>query len=229
MNWRNSWVFLFFYGFVFYGFVAAGGSAAAQGIAPAGTQPGVALALAITGTTDPVYEPFSEFAAGQRVHLGTEAEMEFLHYPSCETVTVKGGDLTFSEQRYTVRGGKITDVKRTKCPKTVALDGDPQIGGVVLRSIPGPQVILLATRPAFVAVGVNRRGFRNVRIRQEGQIVFEGELVGRRFEWPSDRAPLDPDGNYTLELLSEEGRVLAFAFRTEDRPGERPLTVVRLD
>ena len=215
---------------VLYAITAAGGSAGAQGIAPPGTRPGVALALEIRGKTDPAYEPFTEFAPGQGLHLEPDAEIEFLHYPSCETVLVKGGDLAFTEQRYTVRGGRIADVKRSKCPKTVALDGQSQIGGVVLRSIPGSQVLSLSTRPGFVVVGTGRHGYKHVRIRLEGQTLFEGELGGNRFEWPQSQGPLDPDGNYTLEFLASDGaEARAFAFRVEQRRGDPPLTVIRLD
>lgn len=214
---------------VFYAALALGGSAGAQGIAPPGSRPMVALALDIRGATDPAFEPFAEFAAGQSVTLKDGAEIEFLHYPTCETVLVKGGELAFSEQRYTARGGKVADVKRSKCPKTVSLGSDTQIGGVVLRSIPGPQILSLATRPGFVAVGGKRHAYRQVRVRKEGQILFEGALAGNRFEWPDGRPPLDVDGNYTLELLDASGASRAFAFRAEERKGDPPLTVVRLD
>lgn len=212
-----------------YGALGAPGSTAAQGPVPPGTRPTVALALDIRGTTEPVYEPFSEFAAGQSIALKDDAEIEFLHYATCETVVVKGGDLTFSEQRYTVRGGKVADVKRSSCPKTVSLAGESQIGGVVLRSIPGPQVLSLATRPGFIVVGGKRSAYKTLRIRREGQIVFEGQLNGYRFEWPSAQPPLDDDGNYTLELVAGTGQSRAFAFRAEKRRGEAPLTVVRVD
>lgn len=212
-----------------YGAFGAAGSAAAQGPAPPGARPMVALALDVQGATEPVYEPFTEFAAGQSVALKGDAQIEFLHYPSCETVVVKGGDLTFSEQRYTVRGGKVADVKRSSCPKTVALAGDGQIGGVVLRSIPGPQVLSLATRPRFVIVGGKRSAYKRLRIRHEGQIVYESDLNGYRFAWPDARPPLDADGNYTLELVAGVGQSRAFAFRAEERRGAGPLTVVRVD
>lgn len=223
MNWR------IFLPLLFYAAATLAGSAGAQGVAPPGSRPAVALALDIRGATEPVYEPFSEFAAGQSVTLKDEAEIEFLHYPTCETVVVKGGELAFSEQRYTARGGKVADVKRSKCPKTVSLGSDTQIGGVVLRSIPGPQVLSLATRPGFVVVGGKRHAFKQVRVRREGQILFEGALAGNRFDWPDGRPPLDTDGNYTLELIAAPGESRAFAFRAEDRRGEAPLTVVRLD
>jgi hypothetical protein len=80
-----------------------------------------------------------------------------------------------------------------------------------------------------VVVGAKRQGYRTLRIRREGQTLFEGEIAGHRFEWPKERAPLAADGNYTLELLSEAGETRAFAFRAEERRGEPPLTVVRLD
>ena len=223
MNWR------IFLPLTFYVATVLAGSAHAQGIAPPGSRPAVALALDVRGATEPTYEPFAEFTAGQSVTLKDDAEIEFLHYPTCEIVVVKGGELSFSEQRYAARGGKVADVKRSKCPKTVALGSDTQIGGVVLRSIPGPQVLSLATRPAFVVVGGKRHAFKQVRVRREGQILFEGALTGNRFEWPESKPPLDADGNYTLELVAAPGEARSFAFRAEDRRGEAPLTVVRLD
>lgn len=204
--------------------LAAAGSAAAQG-----ARPTVALFLEVRGTTSPAVEPYSESTAGQRVRLDGDAEIEFLHYATCETVVVRGGDLSFSEQRYSVRGGKVADVRRGKCPTTVSLERDAQIGGVVLRGSPEPRVLSLPTRPAFVVVGSERQSYRKVRIRREGQTLFEGELAAGRFEWPEARSPLDPDGNYTVELQSGAGDSRAFAFRAEDRRGEPPLTVVRLD
>jgi hypothetical protein len=196
---------------------------------PAAARSAVALALEVKGATRPVVEPYAELEAGQSVRLDGGAEIEFLHYATCETVTVKGGDLAFSEQRFSVRGGEIAEVKRSKCPTTVTLQGDSQIGGAVLRGSPGPRVLSLPTRPGFVVVGAARWSYRTVRIRREGQTIFEGALAGPRFEWPKDRAPLDADGSYTLELLSETGATRAFALRAEERRGAPPLTVVRLD
>lgn len=199
-------------------------------VAQAAPGEAVALALEVRGATEPALEPFSELAAGQSLRLLGEAEVEFLHYPSCETVVAKGGTLAFSERRYTVRGGRIADLRRSKCPTTVSLAGDAQIGGVVLRGSPGPRVLSLPTRPGFVLVGAARSGYTKVRIRNGGQTVFEGAVAGNRFVWPAGRPPLDADRNYTLELLSDTGgETRAFAFRVEQRRGEPPLTVVRLD
>ena len=106
----------------------------------------VALIYDIQGGSDRPLEAFSEFAAGDEVTLNNDTELTFLHYPTCTTVVLKGGHLSFTDERYMLRKGEVVSEQVEKCPKTVVLDEGDEIGGVVMRSASAK--LKLATVPA---------------------------------------------------------------------------------
>jgi hypothetical protein len=189
----------------------------------------VALAMEVIGGVQPTLEAMSELVDGQTLRLADGAELEFIHYPACQIVRVRGGTLSFDAQSFSLRDGLVVESVDSKCPRAVTLGPNLQVGGVMLRGSPAPQVISLSIRPSFVIVGGSRRAFTELRIRLEGQILYQAKIKTWRFEWPEARPPLDPSGNYTLELVAASGEARSFAFRAEERRGEIPLTVVRLD
>lgn len=186
----------------------------------------VALVLELDGAMEPQVEPFSELAPGDTIELSDGATLAFLHYPSCAEVTVRGGRLVLSEQRYTLQRGKIVSVDRARCPKTVVLSENRQVGGVLLRSGGSPT---LSTRPEFVIAGQGIGEVARVRVRDGDTVIAEAPLSGKWFEWPKDASELIPKGGYTAELLDKSGAVLqSLEFEAKSKRGRKQVTVVRV-
>jgi hypothetical protein len=186
----------------------------------------VALVLELDGAMEPPVEPFSELAPGETIRLSDGATLAFLHYPSCAEVTVRGGRLVLSEQRYTLQGGKIVSVDRARCPKTVVLTENRQVGGVLLRGGGGPS---LSTRPEFVIAGQGAGDVARVRVRDGDTVLAEAAVAGKWFEWPEGAAELAAKKGYKAELLDASGAVLkTLEFEAKSKRGRKQVTVVRV-
>lgn len=156
----------------------------------------VALALEVFGTTMPVVEPYDELLSGQVVKLSAESEIQFLHYGSCATVIVKGGQISFGGVEYKIDQGTIVEAVAGECPTKVYLNRDAQVGGVVFR---GARLLRLSEQPNFMLIGRCRDQMKSVRISRSGKTVFEFKRMGRELVLPSSTT-LEPGGNYLLEL-----------------------------
>ncbi|NKB55984.1 MAG: hypothetical protein GKS00_06580 [Alphaproteobacteria bacterium] len=190
-----------------------------------------ALALDVSGPTTPAVEPFSELETKAPIVLDAETTIEFLHYKSCQAVTVKGGRLNFTEQRYLYKGGKIVSTKRAECPKSVALSGASQIGGVVLRSAGGGKSALkVTTRPSFVLVGPKADGFMTIRISQKSKLIVEAKLASRVFHYPKTAPTLEKGQSYEVTLSpAGGGKPRNFSLKARGRPKKNALTLIRVD
>jgi hypothetical protein len=190
-----------------------------------------ALALDVSGPTAPAIEPFSELETKSPIELAPDTTIEFLHYATCQAVTVRGGRLNFTSQRYLFKGGKILDTKRAECPKKVALSGASQIGGVVLRGRKNPNAPLkVTTRPSFVLVGAKARGFTKIQILQNSDLVLEAMLTGRVFHFPESAPTLEKGQSYEVVLTpSGGGKPRKFSLKAKGRPKKDALTLIRVD
>jgi hypothetical protein len=190
----------------------------------------VALATSVTGKTDPAVEMFTELDLRAKIVLDPGAEIEFLHYASYQTVVVRGGTLTFTAQCFLLRRGKIVTAKRAKFPKTVALTGASQIGGIVLRGGAGNKKLRVATAPSFILVGKAALDVESIRISRDGRGIVEAANPGRAFHWPAD-APRLEKGRAYLVTLKLRGRAEPKTFNVEvkGRGGKGAITLIRLD
>jgi hypothetical protein len=188
-----------------------------------------ALALDVSGPTTPQIEPFTELDPKSPIELGPESTIEFLHYQRCETITVQGGRLNFTSQRYLHKGGKVVSVKRAECAKEVALTGASAIGGIVLRSA-GKKGVRGTTRPSFVLVGKNADGYVSIRISENGKPILESKLHGRTFFYP-DSAPILEKGKfYTVTVTpAGSGKPKTFKLQASRAPAKDTLTLIRVD
>ena len=188
-----------------------------------------ALALDVSGPTTPPIEPFTELDTKTPIELGADTKIEFLHYATCQAITVQGGRLNFTSQRYLYKGGKILETKRADCPKSVALGGASQIGGVVLRS-PGSKTVRVTTRPSFVLVGDDADGYSKIAISHAGKTVLESELQGRVFFYPETAPTLEKDVTYDVTLTPVgDGEQRKFSLTARGRPKKYTLTLIRVD
>ena len=156
----------------------------------------VALALEVSGTTMPAVEAYDELLSGQVVELSAESEIQFLHYGSCATVIVKGGQISFGGVEYKIDQGTIVEAVTGECQTKVSLNQDAQVGGVVFR---GAGLLRLSEQPNFMLIGRCRDQMKSVRISRSGKTVFEFKRMGRQLALPSGTT-LERGGNYLLEL-----------------------------
>ncbi len=188
----------------------------------------VALVLEFEGTSEPEIEPFIELESNSRYLLTEGTRLVFQHYGTCDTVTVVGGRISFTEQRFLVRRGKVVDVKRERCPVATTLGKDARLGGVLMRGKPGGG-LKLGPRPRLVFTGAKRAEYERLRILKDGAIVLEAPLEGGRFDWPETAAPLAPGRGYVLEVVPADGsKAPSREFEVKGR-GKAPLTVFRLN
>ena len=188
----------------------------------------VALITDIVDANTADFGPFDEVTAGTSIDLGSAGRIEFQHYQRCETVLVEGGRVNFSRQAYTTQQGKILDVRRSKCPKTVAVG--MEVSGVLLRNLGSTGGLRLSARPSFVLVGENRARVAHVRVREGETTIFEGKLDGWRFTWPEGAAPLTVGGSYELVLLTADGGGQhSLKVTIAEQRGSEPLTLIRVE
>lgn len=202
--------------------------APAVGAAP--PQPPVALVIEVTGTVEPALEPYSEVADKDNVKLAGGARLTFLHYATCQEVTVSGGRITFTVGTFSVEGGGITHSSRVDCPRSVTIQPDAVAGAVLFRSFRARTVVTLNPRPVFVLVGTKATNFTRIRILRDKKTIFEGKIEGRRFAWPEGEPPLAPGWVYALDLLTAGGgKPRTVAVEVVDQRGRSPLTLIRVD
>ncbi len=189
----------------------------------------VALALDVSGPTTPAVEPFSELESKSPIELGPDTTIEFLHYATCQAVTVQGGRLNFTNQRYLFKGGKIVEKKRAECPKQVALSGASQIGGVVLRG-PEKKKVRGTTRPSFVIVGAQANSFVSIEFSENGTPLLQSKLDGRIFHFPGSAAALEKGKTYQVTLTPRgAGERQKFNLKAQFSPKKNALTLIRVD
>jgi len=198
------------------------GAASARAASPA------ALVFAVTGETEPAVEAFSEIEPGNPIQIGPDTEIEFLHYARCEAVTVRGGRLNFTQERFLASGGKILDRKRSKCPKTIAVSGASEVGGVVLRS--GKSGNRVPTRPTFVLVGARADDFGTIAVSQGDRTLLNSEVEKRVFHWPESAPDLAKGDPYVVTLRTSDGTFeKRLKVRSTGRSGKGTLTLLRVD
>ncbi|MBT5109641.1 MAG: hypothetical protein HOM25_13250 [Rhodospirillaceae bacterium] len=200
------------------------GNAQAAGGTPA------ALALDVDGATTPPIEPFTELGRGQKVQLEPGTMMEFMHYATCQSVTIKGGRLSFSGQRYFLKGGKIVKTQRAECPKSVALKGASQIGGVVLRSSKGASTLRVSSKPSFVLIGEQAAHYKSIRVNQGDKTLLEGEIHGRVFHWPDGAPALEKGKSYAVTLVSgSDDKPRVFILKPKGSNKKGAMALIRVD
>ncbi len=198
--------------------VASGGAFAAP----------VALVLDVAGVSGAnVIEAFSEIEAGGKIDLGVDGRLEFLDYNSCKNVTVTGGRIIFTARKFLLRGGKVVESSRGRCPKVVTLNKDARVGGVLLRA--SPATLRLKARPRFAFTGAKGDTVARVRILQDESEILALPLTQRLLDWPEDKAPLSI-GGYRLEILTKSGLAAKrLPFEVTAVGGNSPLTIIRMD
>jgi hypothetical protein len=159
-----------------------------------------ALVIEATGENLAHLLPYSEIPADATVVLPKGGKLVFLHYPTCRTVAVVGGTITFAGDTYVITGGTTEAETQSQCPRIVRLSAEHETGGTLLRGRPDSALTLLP-QPRFVVVGKRAGDFASVRVSQGGREVLTTSLGGQWFRWPAKAPPLKEGREYELTLI----------------------------
>jgi hypothetical protein len=185
----------------------------------------VGLVTKVSGTVTPAVGAFEEVYAGSTLELAGHSSIEILHYPSCESITVKGGKLFLSAQSYNSRDGVIQREKR-RCPRTLRLKGDARVAGVVMRS--GLSTLTLAAKPSLVLTGKNRKKVTGLRFQLGNQLLLAARVEGPRYDWPKDKAALAAGKTYHLEVMALHTVLRKIPFKI-DKAKRTPIVIIAID
>ncbi len=193
-----------------------------------------ALVLEKSGASAPEVQPYSEIPVGTAVSLSSGTRLMFLHYYTCQTVTVVGGKITFGAETYTITGGKKESERRSPCPPTVALKAGGEMGGIMVRSLQIGSSLKFSSRPAFVLVGKRANEFTSVRVSKEDKKLLEAPLEGRHFRWPKDAAPLSANTYYRMVLIptvpgSPPVKTRFFVTAPAEAPAGEAMVLIRVE
>ncbi len=190
----------------------------------------VALVVAVEGPTEPPITPYTELTAGAPILLGAGARIAFLHYATCEEITVAGGRLSFTSQRFQHSGGKVVDRKRATCPKMVNLGGDGRIGGLLLRSLGAGGPLKVSTTPSMVVVGGRAVWVTAIAVMRDDTTVLRLPADGPILRWPADAPPLDGNSDYDMVVSFGFGEEdLRFTVRAMGNIRASEMTLIRVD
>jgi hypothetical protein len=205
----------------------------------------VALVLEKSGKTIPDLQPYSEIQNNTGVALPAGGKLVFMHYRTCETVTVSGGAVKFSGQGFDLAGTASKSVVKGTCSRKVKCtsQGGCEMAGAMLRGgstrggeerLVRVESVAVSAYPTFLLIGKRGEDFASVRVAKEGKTILEAALEGRQFVWPSSAAPLVPDATYELTLMprSKEGEPVTVKILTmvpDVKPDQGELLVLRVE
>ncbi len=197
--------------------------------APAQLRPAAGLVLEISGPSTPALAPFTELADQTTIRLGPGSRLVFVHYHSCRTVTLVGGQLAVDVEKYRVSGGPRSE-EETPCPRAIKLLAAGETAGVLLR---GSAAVRLPVEPAFVVVGPRAGDVASVRITRGSETVVEAPLEHRRFRWPKGRPALRASTQYELVFIFNEKGALPHTLPFLTDPAgtvvQRQLTLITVE
>jgi hypothetical protein len=170
-----------------------------------------ALVLEKQGTTIPDFAAYSEIPGGTSITIPRGAEFVFLHYHTCDRVTVAGGSVQIGIESYGVSNGARESHIRIACPAKVEVAPGMQTATLLVRGLDAAS-FSAAQGSTFVILGNRRDNYLSARLSGAGQEVFSVPIDGSRFRWPADIAPPVIGRVYTLTLTPKE-------------PGSAPITL----
>ena len=205
--------------FLTIGFIVATKLAVAQEGRPAG------LVMALSGTTNPPVVAMAEIAADRALHLAPGTRLTFLHYGLCKQVTVSGGTLSITRDKFAA-DGQIIDERDGPCPHTYLLGGSS--AGIVMRG--ANELPRWPLNPEIVLVGSESDGLLQAAIYAEDKPdvpIVRLEVSDHRLRLPAGDERLG-NGRYDLRLtFSDRAKPLDIPFIGTAPDGPELVIVLR--
>jgi hypothetical protein len=153
----------------------------------------VALVLDSTQDVATKVPAFSEVAAGQTIDLGTDGEVELVHYTSCRTTRIRGGVVKIGVQKADVSATEVVSDSPSNCPNFVKVSSSGVAGGVMVRNA---FAVPMVVSKACVVLG---KAVDHVAVKTEaGDIIMQVPVQGHRVVWPDHGAGFTYGQSYVL-------------------------------
>jgi len=158
----------------------------------------------ISGVSGTKLAAASEITSGTQIALGTSGSLTFVHYLSCNEVSVTGGTATITATDYNVVGGTLTETKLA-CPERVPVQSSTSVaGGLVMR---GPVTNPVGTSPKVMLSGSGANLLSQaVFISTDDNTKFQGEVLNGRVT-VAKGVVLKP-GTYNILLTGPDNKKL---------------------
>lgn len=170
----------------------------------------VGLILSASGAITPKPTVFSSIQEGSRYILDPEARLTFVHFATCSTRQLQGGDVIFTALDAEAMGARLIFEKSGICPKLTGDVSTRRLAGVKLRAS-GAGAIDLPSTPSFAFQdALAARQFDRVKVFDGNALLYQAPLEGSVFFWPAEWARLSPGKSYRLYLKSVKNEKESF-------------------
>ncbi len=154
----------------------------------------------ISGVPDTKLAAASEITSGAQIALGTTGSLTFVHYLSCNEVSITGGTATITATDYSVVGGKLTENK-VACPERVPVMSTTSVaGGLVMRGV--GETNSLGVLPKVMLSGKSATAVNHVAFVAADKQTVQGDVTNGRVALASGVA-LKP-GKYNMVLTGAD-------------------------
>jgi len=174
----------------------------------------VVLVFDVEGSVDPELFPFQELSAGSTITLSEDAVLNFMHYKTCETLTVKGGTIQIGLSKIKLEKGLILDKAKKNCVDRVVLKNDTtEIGSIKLRAAP-KKMRRIGTSPTFVTSASGwPLGSEVALFSTDGELVTKLRLAGKTATLPPGMPLLHPGEQYILKIIMNKINISEIKFK----------------
>jgi hypothetical protein len=175
------------------GFIVAGAFGLLSSAAMAGES--VALILDYASKPDSRFQAYNELPDETTLELGASGRITLLHYKTCRTVAIQGGNVRVTTADLAVEGGSQNVVDYFSCPQESRIKIAGVSGGVLIRDVGGPS---LPPSLSCILVGHKAMEVESLALTKGGRKIAALSVKGlRTTPAPSARA-IEPGRDYTL-------------------------------
>ncbi|MEL7469161.1 MAG: hypothetical protein AAFN27_11950 [Pseudomonadota bacterium] len=165
-----------------------------------------ALVTDVIGNTIPEIFAFDEIDAGTTIVLDDSAELRLTFYPTCEDITVRGGEVAIFDAHMTIEGdGELLEYIEGECPTAVKLtESDIINAAVISRAQNAQKDPEISPRPVIGVGGAGSQRFHTIIVTGGRGVRIEMPIVLRKGIWPADAEPLQHGKKYGIAIVGDD-------------------------